>query len=105
MTDNVPARAPAGPPEIGQLTTVMPCAAIACSISATNGTPTVQVFTSSFMALPLARPSAPNATSRNAANVGSETKTISQRSATSCGDAARRAWRSGSGRIAVSLMS
>jgi hypothetical protein len=42
----------------------MPCAAIACSISFTKGTPTVQVLTSSFMALPLAKPTAPNATSR-----------------------------------------
>ena len=52
MTDSVPARAPGGPPEIGQSTTVTPCAAAACSISFTNGTPTVQVLTSSFIALP-----------------------------------------------------
>jgi hypothetical protein len=63
-------------------------AAIARSISFTNGTPTVQVLTRSFIALPPARPSVPNATSRNAANVGSETNTISRRSARSCGDAA-----------------
>jgi hypothetical protein len=47
----------------------------------------------------------PNATSRNAASVGKETNTISHRSARSCGDAARRAWRLSSGRIAASLMS
>ena len=44
------ARAPGGPPEIGQSTTVTPRAAIACSISRTNGTPTAQVLTSSFIA-------------------------------------------------------
>ena len=105
MTDNVPARAPGGPPEIGQSTTVTPRAAIARSISFTKGTPTVQVLIKSFIALPPTRPSAPNATSRNAANVGSDTNTISHRSARSCGDAARRSWRSSSGRIAASLMS
>ena len=52
MTDKVPARAPGGPPEIGQSTTVTPRAAIARSISCTNGTPTVQVLTSSFMVVP-----------------------------------------------------
>ena len=91
MTDNVPARAPAGPPEIGQSTTVTPRAAIAASISFTNGTPIVQVLTSSFIAEPLSSPSAPNATSRKAASVGSDTKTISQRSASSLGEPARRA--------------
>ena len=43
ITDSVPARAPAGPPEIGQSTTVTPRAAIASSTSFTKGTPTVQV--------------------------------------------------------------
>jgi hypothetical protein len=105
MTDKVPARAPGGPPEIGQSTIVTPCAVIACSISLTNGTPIVQVLTSSLIALPLARPSAPNVTARNAASVGSETKTISQRSARSLGELARRAWRSSNGCIAASSMS
>src|SRR5690242_7617405 len=64
-----------------------------------------QVLTSSFIAAPWIRPSAPNATSRNAASVGSETNTISQRSARSRGEAPRRACLSSSGSIAVSLMS
>jgi hypothetical protein len=83
MTDKVPSRAPGGPPEIGQSTMVTPRAVNAASISFTNGTPIVQVFTRSFIAEPLSRPSAPNVTSRNAASVGNETKTISQRSASS----------------------
>ena len=91
ITDNVPARAPGGPPEIGQSTTVTPCAAMACSISRTNGTPIVQVLTSSFIARPLVSPSSPNATARNDASVGSETNTISHRSARSLGDVARNA--------------
>jgi hypothetical protein len=81
----VPARAPGGPPEIGQSTTVTPRAAIAASISFTNGTPMVQVLTSSFIAAPLSSRSAPNATSRNAARVGSDTNTISHLSAISGG--------------------
>jgi len=105
MTDSVPARAPGGPPEIGQSTTVTPRAFIACSTSFTKGTPTVQVLTSTFMALPWISPSSPNATARNAAKVGRETNTVSHRSARSRGDAARLAWRSSKGRMAASLMS
>jgi hypothetical protein len=65
----------------------------------------VQVFTSKFIALPCASPFGPNTTERNAAKVGSETKTISHRSARSCGLTARVTWRSNNGRIAASLMS
>ena len=77
MTDSVPARAPGGPPEIGQSTIVTPLAPNAASISRRNGTPTVQVLTNSVIALPSHRPSGPSTAARNAASVGSETKTIS----------------------------
>jgi hypothetical protein len=52
ITDNVPARVPAGPPEIGQSTIVMPFGPNAVSISRRNGTPTVQVLSSSLIAPP-----------------------------------------------------
>jgi hypothetical protein len=56
---------------------VTPFSANARSISFTKGTPTVQVFTSNFIARPWISPSGPYATARNAARVGSETNTIS----------------------------
>jgi hypothetical protein len=55
----------------------MPFGASAASTSRRNGTPTVQVFSSTFAALPAARPSGPNTAARNAASVGSDTTTVS----------------------------
>ena len=55
----------------------MPFGASAASTSRKNGTPTVQVFTSTFIARPPARPSGPNTAARNAANVGNDTTTVS----------------------------
>ena len=77
ITDSVPVRAPAGPPEIGQSTIKIPFGATAASTSRKNGTPTVQVFSSTLIALPAARPSGPSTAARKAASVGNETATIS----------------------------
>ncbi len=77
ITDRVPARAPAGPPEIGQSTIVTPFGASAASTSRRNGTPTVQVFNSTFIARPAASPSGPNTAARKAASVGSDTTMVS----------------------------
>ena len=69
------------------------------------GTPTVQVLTTSLVALPSTMPSLPRTTSRSAGSVGSETIVMGQRSATSRGDLAGRAWRSSSGFSASSRLS
>ena len=105
MTARVPARAPAGPPLIGESITVTPASAQAFSISATTGPPTVQVFTRVLIAVPASSPSGPSTACRKIVRVGSETTTVSQASARSFGEAARRAWRSSSGRIASSRTS
>ena len=103
ITDKVPARAPAGPPEIGQSTILTP--GKVASISRMNFTPTVQVFTRVFIRLPRASPSGPFSTARNAARVGSDTNTVSHISASSRGVCARRAWRASNGAIAASFTS
>ena len=91
MTASVPARAPTGPPLIGASITVMPLAAQAVSITLRNGAPTVQVLTSVFSVLPESNPSCPVTASRNVASVGKETTMVSLASASSFGEAARRA--------------
>ena len=90
---------------MGQSTTVTPWAVMASSILRTNGTPMVQVFTSSFIFLPAVSPFGPKATASNAASVGRDTNTVSQRSARSFGDSARAAWRSNKVSMAASRMS
>ena len=76
MTDSVPARAPGGPPLIGQSTRPMPFLPSAAASSSTNGTPTVQVLITVLTALPLMTPSSPRTTLRRLSSVGSDTITV-----------------------------
>src|SRR5579871_4780948 len=105
MTASVPAFAPTTPPLIGASITVTPWDAQACSTSAIKGPPTVQVLIKVLSALPASNPSGPLSVWRNTSSVGTETTIVSQASASAFGEAARRACRSRSGRIASSRTS